>query len=44
VVDLEQARDTYLDLLALSPNFYIEEVFMEPIRPSSFAPRKMVAL
>lgn len=44
VVDLDQARNMYLDLLAMSPNFYIEEVFDKPVRPLSFAPRKMVAL
>jgi aminoglycoside 3-N-acetyltransferase len=44
VVGLEQARDTYLELLDLSPNFYVEEIFNTPVRPSMFAKRKMVAL
>ena len=44
VVDLDSARSLYLELLALSPNFYIDEVFGKPVRPTSFTPRKMVAL
>jgi len=44
VLDLESAQDTYLDLLEMSPNFYIEEVFGKPIRPTTFSTRKMVAL
>lgn len=44
VVELDSARRLYLDLLAMSPNFYIEEVYDKPVRPTSFAPRKMVAL
>lgn len=44
VVELDAARGLYLDLLAMSPNFYIEEVYDKPVRPTSFAPRKMVAL
>jgi aminoglycoside 3-N-acetyltransferase len=44
VLDLESAQETYLDLLEMSPNFYIEEVFRNPIRPSTFVNRKMIAL
>lgn len=44
VLDLESAQETYLDLLEMSPNFYIEEVFRNPVRPSTFVNRKMVAL
>lgn len=44
VLDLESAQETYLDLLEMSPNFYIEEVFRNPVRPSMFVNRKMVAL
>lgn len=44
VVDLEPARSLYLELLTVSPNFYIEEMFEKPVRPTSFVPRKMVAL
>ena len=44
VVDLDSARSLYLQLLEISPNFYIEEVFSEPVRSTLFAPRKMVAL
>ncbi len=44
VVDLASARSLYFDLLALSPSFYIEEVYTKPIRKQSFVPRKMVAL
>jgi aminoglycoside 3-N-acetyltransferase len=44
VLDLESAQETYLDLLEISPNFYIEEVFRNPIRPSTFVNRKMIAL
>lgn len=44
VVDLESAQDLYLDLLTLSPSFYIENVFNQPVRPTSFLSRKMVAL
>jgi aminoglycoside 3-N-acetyltransferase len=44
VVDLDSARSLYLELLDMSPNFYIEEIFGKPVRPTSFAPRRMVAL
>jgi len=44
VLDLESAQQTYIDLLRGSPNFYIEEVFNTPIRPTIFNARKMVAL
>ena len=44
VVDLFSARSLYLELLEMSPNFYIEEVFSKPVRSNSFASRKMVAL
>ncbi|CAM8651058.1 COG2746 Aminoglycoside N3'-acetyltransferase [Burkholderiales bacterium] len=44
VVDLDSARSLYLELLEISPNFYIEEVFGQAVRPTSLAPRKMVAL
>jgi aminoglycoside 3-N-acetyltransferase len=44
VLDLESAQKTYTDLLKISPSFYIEEVFDAPIRPTTFAMRKMVAL
>ncbi len=44
VVDLDSARSLYLELLEMSPNFYIEEVFVKPVRPTLFAQRKMVAL
>jgi aminoglycoside 3-N-acetyltransferase len=44
VVDLDSARNVYLELLEMSQNFYIEEVFSKPIRSNSFALRKMVAL
>lgn len=44
LVDLEPARDLYLELLRKSPSFYIEEVFRQPVRPAHFVPRKMVAL
>lgn len=44
VVGLDQARDTYLELLDLSPNFYVEEIFSTSVRPSTFAKRKMIAL
>ncbi len=44
VMELAAARGLYLDLLAMSPNFYIEEVFEKPMRSTFFAPRKMVAL
>ena len=43
-VDLVSASSLYFDLLELSPNFYIEEVFEKPIRPSIFSSRKMVSL
>ncbi len=44
VLDLESAQETYLDLLEMSPNFYIEEAFRSPVRPATFKTRKMVAL
>ncbi len=44
VVDLDSARSMYLELLDMSPNFYIEEVFNKPVRSESFESRKMVAL
>ncbi len=44
VLDLESAQETYLELLDKSPNFYINKVFQGPIRPNTFANRKMVAL
>lgn len=44
LVDLEPARDLYLELLRKSPSFYIEEVFRGPVQPMKFAPRKMTAL
>lgn len=44
VVDLEPARDLYLELLTMSPNFYIEEVFRQPVRSTEFTARKMIAL
>lgn len=44
VVDLDSARKLYLELLEMSPNFYIEEVFRKPVRSHSFPLRKMVAL
>jgi aminoglycoside 3-N-acetyltransferase len=44
VADLDSARSLYLELLEMSPNFYIEEVFNKPVRSDSFASRKMVAL
>ena len=43
-LELNSARNVYLDLLDLSPNFYIEEPFMKATRSDSFSPRKMVAL
>ena len=44
VVDLETARSLYLELLTMSPNFFIEEVFKKPIRSTFLPPKKMVAL
>jgi aminoglycoside 3-N-acetyltransferase len=44
VVDLDSARRLYLELLEMSPSFYIEEVFSKSVRSNSFASRKMVAL
>ena len=44
VVDLDSARGVYLELLEISPNFYIEEVFCKPVRSTLFAPKRMVAL
>ena len=44
VVDLETARSLYLELLTMSPNFFIEEVFKNPIRSTFLPPKKMVAL
>ena len=44
VVELNSARSLYLELLKLSPNFFIEEIYDKEIRPSSFASRKMVSL
>ncbi len=44
LVDLDSARSLYLELLEMSPNFYIEDVFKKPVRSDSFASRKMVAL
>lgn len=43
-IDLIPAKEVYLDLLKKSPNFFIEEVFLKPIRPLQFERRKMVAL
>lgn len=44
VVELVAARDAYLELLDLSPNFYIDEIFNSPTRSLVFEKRKMVAL
>lgn len=44
VVDLDSARRLYLELLEMSPNFYIEEIFSKPVRSNTFTSRKMVAL
>jgi aminoglycoside 3-N-acetyltransferase len=44
VVELNSARNLYLELLELSPNFFIQEIYKEAIRPSSFTTKKMVAL
>jgi len=44
IVELAAARDIYLELLDMSPNFFIEEVFSTQNRPTSFKTRKMVAL
>ena len=44
VVDLDSARSLYLELLEMSPSFYIEEVFNKPVRSNTFASRKMIAL
>ena len=44
LVDLDSARSLYLELLEMSPNFFIEEVFKKPVRSDLFASRKMVAL
>ncbi len=44
VVELTAARDTYLELLDMSPNFYIEEIFSSPNRSAFFKKRKMIAL
>ena len=44
VLDLESAKNTYIDLIRKSPNFYIEEVFKTPTRSKVFQKRKMVAL
>jgi len=44
VVDLDSARRLYFELLEMAPNFFIEEVFSEPVRSNSFTLRKMVAL
>jgi len=44
VLDLESAQETYIELLEMSPNFYIEEIFRSPVRPTTFASRKMIAL
>lgn len=44
VVDLQSARSLYLDLLAMSPSFYIEDVFDKPVRSTRFEQRKLVAL
>ena len=43
VLDLDSAQEIYVDLLRDFPNFYIEEVFSSPIRPTVFNTRKMVA-
>jgi aminoglycoside 3-N-acetyltransferase len=44
IVDLESSKDLYLELLAMSPNFFINEVFDKPVRSKIFEPKKMVAL
>ena len=44
IVELAAARDIYLELLDMSPNFFIEEVFSTQNRPTAFKTRKMVAL
>ncbi len=44
IVELNAARDTYLELLDLSPNFYIDEIFQSPTRSPIFEKKKMVAL
>ena len=44
VVELGNARDIYLEILDISPNFFVEEVFDRPTRSSVFKTRKMIAL
>lgn len=44
VVELNAAKEIYLDLLKLSPSFYIEEIFKTTIQSKNFMPRKMIAL
>ena len=44
VVDLQAAKNIFFDLLDLSENFFVDEIFDTPIRSKSFAPRKMIAL
>jgi aminoglycoside 3-N-acetyltransferase len=44
VLDLQPAHDLYRELLYLSPSFFIEEIYGQPIRPSVFKARRMVAL
>jgi aminoglycoside 3-N-acetyltransferase len=43
-IELEQARDTYFELLDLSPSFYIKERFTNTTRPKSFKQQKLIAL
>jgi aminoglycoside 3-N-acetyltransferase len=44
VVDLVKARNIYMELLELSPNFFIEEVFYNSTQSDFFKYRKMIAL
>jgi aminoglycoside 3-N-acetyltransferase len=44
ILDLEPSRNLYFELLDMSPNFFLEEVFYKPVRSKIFIPRKMVAL
>jgi aminoglycoside 3-N-acetyltransferase len=43
-VDLIEAKKIYFELLAISENFFIDEVYTRRVQSASFKPRKMVSL